>query len=154
MKRERFPSTVISMNCSSLSRHSTSKGIYSVKWMETCTHLSFHGHPGEIIVDGHTIKIESFASFMGRGFTNWVVHFGSCGMINTEKQRIHDFMEATGVSMVLGYKRHVDWIEATALDFLLLDWLQWYKDMRRRWHRFRNNYKDLISNTGLRAFHG
>jgi hypothetical protein len=32
--------------------------------------------------------------------------------------------------MVLGNKTDVYWAEATALDFLLLDWLQWYKDMR------------------------
>ena len=91
---------------------------------------------------------------MGKGFRNWIVHFGGCETINTEEHRIHDFMEATEVSIVLGYKRDVDWTEATALDFLLLDWLQWYKDMRRMWYRFRKNYKDLISITGLRAFHG
>ena len=117
-------------------------------------YLSFHGHPGEIVVDGSKIKIESLASLMGTGFTDWVVHFGSCETIDTEKQRIYDFIEATGVSMVLGYKRDVYWAEATALDFLLLDWLQWYKDMRRMWNRFRKNYKDLISITGLKAFHG
>jgi len=62
-------------------------------------------------------------------------------------------MEATGVSMVMGYRKDVNWSEATALDFLILDWLQRYKDMRRMWSRFRKNYKDLISITGLRAFH-
>ena len=117
-------------------------------------YLSFHGHPGEIVVDGSKVKIESLASLMGTGFTSWVVHFGTCETIKIEKERIYNFIEATGVSMVLGYKTDVDWADATALDFLLLDWLQWYKDMRRMWNRFRRNYKDLISITGLRAFHG
>ena len=90
---------------------------------------------------------------MGKGFANWVVHFGCCETIDMGKGRIHDFMEATGVSMVLGYKTAVYWTESTALDFLLLDWLQWYRDMRRMWVRFRQNYRELISNTGLRAFH-
>ena len=62
--------------------------------------------------------------------------------------------EVTVVAMVLGYKTYVDWVDATALDFILLDWLQWYKDMRKMWDRFRKNYKDLISITGLKAFHG
>jgi len=70
------------------------------------------------------------------------------------KDRIADFMEATGVSMVIGYTTNVKWTESTALDFLLLDWLQWYRDMRRMWVRFRKNYRELISITGLRAFHG
>lgn len=116
-------------------------------------YLSFHGHPGEIVVDGSKLKIESLASLMGNGFTDWVVHFGSCETIDTDKHRIYDFIEATGVSMVLGYKRDIDWSEATALDLFLLDWLQWYRDMRRMWNRFRKNYKDLISITGLKAFH-
>jgi len=117
-------------------------------------YLSFHGHPGEIVVDGSKMQIESLASFMGTGFTNWVVHFGSCETIDTKKSRIYDFIEATGVSTVLGYKMDVDWLEATALDLLLLDWLQHYKDMRSMWKGFKKNYKDHISTTGLRAFHG
>ena len=71
-----------------------------------------------------------------------------------EKEKIYNFIEKTGLSMVLGYNKDVDWVNATALDFLLLDWLQWYKDMRKMWVRFRKNYKDLTSITGLRAFHG
>ena len=116
-------------------------------------YLSFHGHPGEIVVDGSKMKIESLASFMGTGFTDWIIHFGSCKTIDMDRNRIVDFMEATGVSMVLGYRRKVCWAEATALEFLLLDWLQGYRDMRRMWNRFRKNYKDLILITGLRAFH-
>ena len=96
----------------------------------------------------------SLASLMGTGFTDWVVHFGSCKTIDMDRNRIVDFIEATGFSMVLGYRRKVCWAEATALEFLLLDWLQGYRDMRRMWKRFRKNYKDLISITGLRAFHG
>jgi hypothetical protein len=116
-------------------------------------YLSFHGHPGEIVVDGSKLKIESLASLMGTGFANWVVHFGTCETIDIEKARIFNFIEATGVSMVLGYRKDVYWVDATALDFLLLDWLQSYRDMRRMWNGFRKNYKDLISLTGLRAFH-
>ena len=102
-------------------------------------YLSFHGHPGEIVVDGSKMTIESLACFMGTGFTDWIVHFGSCKTIDMERNRIVDFMEATGVSMVLGYRRKVCWAEATALEFLLLDWLQDYRDMRRMWIRFKKN---------------
>ena len=91
---------------------------------------------------------------MGAGFTNWIVHFGTCKTIKIGKERIYNFIEATGVAMVLGYKTDVYWADATALDFLLLDWLHWYKDMRKMWNGFRRNYKDLISITVLRAFHG
>ncbi len=117
-------------------------------------YLSFHGHPGEILLDGHAIKIEILASFMGKGFADWVVHFGTCETIDAEKERMLDFIEETEVSMVLGYKIDVYWADAAAMDFLLLDWLQWYKDMRKMWSGFRKSYKDLIKITGLKAFHG
>lgn len=116
-------------------------------------YLSFHGHPGEIIVDGNTLKIETLASYMGAGFTDWIIHFGTCETINTDKDRVHDFIAETGVSMVLGYRIDVYWADAAAMDFLLLERLQRYRDMRRMWMRFKNDYKDLISITGLRAFH-
>ena len=36
-------------------------------------YLSFHGHPGEVVVDGTKIKIETLASYMSTGFTDWVI---------------------------------------------------------------------------------
>lgn len=117
-------------------------------------YLSFHGHPGEIVLDGQALTIETLASYMGTGFTDWVIHFGTCETIDIDRQRMTRFIEATGVSMVLGYRIDVYWSDAAAMDFLILDSLQWYKDMRRMWNRFRKNYKDLISITGLRSFHG
>jgi hypothetical protein len=48
-------------------------------------YLAFHGCPGEIILGKSSIDIENLAAFMGRGFMNWVVHFGSCETIDIEK---------------------------------------------------------------------
>jgi len=69
-----------------------------------------------------------------------------------EKRRVVNFMLATGVLMVLGYKKTVDWAESAAMDLLLLDWIQRYKDMRIFWDRFRKGYKELVHMTGLEAF--
>jgi len=33
-------------------------------------------------VDGHSVKINSLASLMGKGFTDWIVHFGCCETID------------------------------------------------------------------------
>lgn len=82
-----------------------------------------------------------------------VVHFGSCETIDIEKYRISNFIAVTEVSMVVGYKRDVDWIDSAAMDLLLLDWLQEYKNMHQLWKRIKMNYKDLITITGLKAFY-
>ena len=90
---------------------------------------------------------------MGKDFSDWVIHFGTCATIDVAKRRILNFIVATEVSMVVGYKNDVDWMDSAALDLLLLDWLQSYKDMRRLWSHFRKRHADLISITGLKAFH-
>lgn len=116
-------------------------------------YLAFHGRPGKIILAKSPIDIEKLATFMGKGFKDWIVHFGTCGTIDVERERIKNFIGATGVSMVLGYKRGVDWIDSAALDLLILDWLQEYKDMTKFWENFKKVSKGLISITGLKAFH-
>ena len=116
-------------------------------------YFAFHGLPGQIIMAGSSADLETIAGFMGKRFSNWIVHFGSCDTFRIEKTRIFDFMKDTNALMAIGYKRRADWMESSAVDLLLLDWLQFYKDMRKFWNRFRRAYKGLIRATGLEAFH-
>lgn len=115
-------------------------------------YLSCHGRPGELVFDKDAVEIEKLAQFMGDGFANWVVHFGSCATLNVETARISRFIAATGVSMVVGYRKDVDWIDSAAIDLILFDRLQEYLSMHRFWEHFRARYRDLVSLTGLRAF--
>ena len=115
-------------------------------------YLSCHGRPGELVFDKDTVEIEKLSNFMGDGFANWVVHFGSCATLNIEQARISRFIAATRVSMVIGYRKDVDWIDSAAIDLLLFDRLQEYKSMHRFWEHFKSRYRDLISLTGLRSF--
>jgi hypothetical protein len=116
-------------------------------------YLSFHGRPGELVLDGQaSVEIEKLAQYMGDGFANWAVHFGSCATIDVPHARISRFIVSTGVSIVLGYKRDVDWIDSAAIDLILFDRLQQYTHMHRFWEQFKGRYGDLIGVTGLRAF--
>jgi len=112
-------------------------------------YLAFHGSPGEVHLDGGPIDLETLATFMGRGFVNWVVHFGTCSTIDTERARIDTFVESTRISMLAGYKKDVIWTDSAALDLLFLTWLQRYKNMRAMWKKFKRTYSGLISNTGF-----
>ena len=112
-------------------------------------YFAFHGSPGEIHLDAGPIDLEKLASFMGRGFVDWVVHFGTCSTIDTDRGRIAGFLEATGISMLAGYKKDVIWTESAALDLLFLTLIQNYKNMRSFWKKFRKSYAGLISSTGF-----
>jgi hypothetical protein len=116
-------------------------------------YLAFHGYPGGIFVDGIPVDIEILAYLMGKGFKDWIVHFGCCATMKTPKWKILDFLTETEVLMVSGYTRMVDWVESSALDLLLLNRIQEYKDMQKFWNRFRKAYRDLVHGTGLQAFH-
>ncbi len=116
-------------------------------------YLAFHGRPGKILLDGSPLDLESLAEIMGKGFTNWIIYFGSCATINVKEDRISNFMRATGILMVLGYDRRIDWLSSTALDLFLLDCLQFYRDMRKFWNFFRKNNQGMTELIGLRAFH-
>ena len=116
-------------------------------------YLAFHGRPGKIILDGSWVDIETMAGLMGKGFANWIVFFGSCSTIGIKKDRIFNFMESTGILMVMGYDRYIDWLAGTATDLLLLDTLQFYRDMRKFWSFCRKNYRGMTEIIGLRVFH-
>jgi hypothetical protein len=115
-------------------------------------YLSCHGKPGQLILDQAPVEIETLAGIMGEGFTNWVVHFGSCATLNIAQARISRFIATTGVAMVIGYRKDIDWIDSAAVDLLLFDRLQEYRSMHRFWEHFKERYHDLIVLTGLRAY--
>ena len=116
-------------------------------------YLSFHGKPGQVLLDGATTDLEALAGMMGTAFAGWAVHFGSCSTIDVPLRRIRSFMSATRVAIVLGYRKDVNWVATAALDLMLFDWLQYYGDTRRFWNDFRRKHGQLIRQTGLRAFH-
>ena len=45
-------------------------------------------------------------------------------------------MDDTGIAMLVGFNKSVDWMDGTALDLLLLDRVQCYVDLKKFWNRF------------------
>lgn len=113
-------------------------------------YLAFHGGPGELyLADDTSISLEVLSEYMGSRFRDWIIHFGCCSTIRVSKQRLNDFVEATGVKMVLGYTKDIDWIESSALDLLVFQALQQYVDLQACWRAIQKNYPDLVERTGL-----
>ncbi len=117
-------------------------------------YLAFHGRPATIIfADDSLMTLEDLSHYMGKGFTDWVIHFGACGTVDTEPSRLSEFIQQTGISMVSGYtNKYVDWIESASMDLLFLQLLQHHSDMGILWSEMESRYGGLISITGLKAF--
>lgn len=114
-------------------------------------YLAFHGSPGKLNLPSGTLTLEDLAEKMKTGFRGWVVHLGTCATIKVPPRRIDDFLEATGVAMVIGYEQNVEWLESASTELLLLDHLQRYVDMNRMWTAFSKKYAGLIRLTGMAA---
>ena len=118
-------------------------------------YISLHGDPGAIfLADGTTLELEDLAELLGTRFAGWVIHFGSCSTLRASRERLAAFSEATGVPLLLGYRKTVDWIESSAMDMLLFQTLQQYVDLHACWRFVERRYPDLIEHTGLAAFVG
>lgn len=114
-------------------------------------YLALHGYPGHVELDGAAISLPSLAGLLGKHFRRWVLHLGTCETIAVPAGDLDAFLRWTGIAMVLGYRKSVDWIDAAATDFLLLDWLENRQALGPMWGGFRGAYPDLIRKTGLLA---
>lgn len=129
-------------------RSLTKKSEYKVLY------LAFHGKPNSLaMADNSLINLQELSQLMGQQFIDWIVHFGTCGTVDTDEQYLFDFVENTGVQMVSGYSnKSVNWIESAALDLIYFQQLQHYSDMREAWDEMNQRYKELILRTGLRIY--
>ena len=116
-------------------------------------YFAFHGRRGKIdLADGTSLTLPELAIAMGHKFSSWVLHFGTCGTIHTDSNVLDSFMQATDAVLLLGYKKNVDWIESAAMDLILFDWMQNYKNMRSMWSYLKRNYGGLMRRTGLAVY--
>jgi hypothetical protein len=118
-------------------------------------YVALHGDPGAIyLADGTSLELEDLAEHLGTRFAGWVLHFGSCSTLRASRARLSAFSEATGIPLLLGYRKTVDWIESSAMDMLLFQALQQYVDLHACWRFLERRYPDLIEHTGLAAHVG
>lgn len=115
-------------------------------------YFAMHGRPGVLALSQGEIELQELAAIMKHGFSNRIVHFGSCSTLDVKRKRIRTFLKATQIPILIGYVKDPNWIESSAVDLLVFDQLQRFRNMRSFWADFRYRYPNLISQTGLRAF--
>lgn len=112
-------------------------------------YLAAHGSPGHIkLADETRLTLDELAGIMGRRFSGWIIHFGSCGTLDLPAKELARFRERTGALLLVGYGKSIDWTESAALDLIIFDWLQHIDDKGDLW-RVLSRYPDLIRLTGL-----
>lgn len=108
-------------------------------------YLAFHGDRNGIsLPDESHLSFSELAELMGQRFKGWTIHLGACSAVSGQNDKILEFIEQTGVSMVTGYGRSVDWAESAAMDFLYLSALQRYRNKASFRKHMEATFPDLI----------
>lgn len=64
--------------------------------------------------DGFDLALEDLSEIMKKRFEGWVIHLGSCNTLKTNDKTLQNFVEKTGVSLITGFTKDVDWAETSA----------------------------------------
>lgn len=102
-------------------------------------YLAFHGDPGILYMGdrGTHVDLDWLEEKLAGRCNGCIVHFGSCGTLDTHGKRLYRFMRNTRALAVCGYKTSVDWMLSTAFEIILLSAFQ----------------KNALTRAGIRAAH-
>jgi hypothetical protein len=114
-------------------------------------YFAFHGSPGRIHLHRDKITLEELAEMMAGRFTNWIIHFGTCSTMR-KPTAVSRFVEETGVSLVTGFTKDVDWIESSAFELLLFKAFHTYQSPKVLCKHLRSKYPDLAELTGFKNY--
>lgn len=114
-------------------------------------YFAFHGSPGKIHLHRDKITLTELAQMMNCRFSNWIIHFGTCSTLRKPRE-VEYFVEKTGVALVTGFTRDVEWIESSAFELLLFKAFQTYQSPKIITRHLITKYPDLAEITGFRFF--
>lgn len=115
-------------------------------------YLAGHGSTNEMhLASGKSVNLEMLSNFMGERFAGWTVHLGGCDTINGSNDALRTFMAQTGVSMVTGYSKPVEWMPSAALEMMWFSYLQDETDFLKLWKNFRKTHAGLVQFNGMKA---
>lgn len=80
----------------------------------TILYIAFHGRPNKIQIGRDLVTLREIADVLEGHLAHRIVYFGSCGTMRTKHANIDDFLHRTKADILAGYRKDVDFIQATA----------------------------------------
>jgi hypothetical protein len=130
-----------------------------VKWSQkqysrySLGYLGFHGSPGTLHLGRRRLALPELAEMLGKGASGKFLYLGSCGVLDVERDELKQFMKATDLRGIAGYRADVDWFESSAFDLLLFDALTYYPRATDAENWLRKRVPDLMGNLECRFVH-
>lgn len=116
-------------------------------------YMALHGHDGYLSPGPDDVDLDTLATWMGDRYVDRIVHLSSCRTLN-KKTAAKRFVQETGVHLLTGYTRNVDWLLSAGIDLFLLTKLAETggHPSKSQINAVWNNSPDLFSSLGFVAF--
>lgn len=109
--------------------------LYVRKWTQRSAarfpilYLAFHGDDSTLYIGdrrrkSNTVTIGELGAMLEGRCDKRVIFFGSCETLALHGHSINAFVRRTGVLAVCGYRRKVDWLDATTFELVALGAIQ------------------------------
>jgi hypothetical protein len=137
----------LAYNLRKLGEHSSYQLVY----------LAFHGSSSMVHLrdepakDDASTSLRELARLMGQHYEGRVVHFATCATISHEPT-VRSFMDETGLAMVSGFTRSVDWLQGASLEMLYFGLWQEFHSVVKFDKRFKTEYPDLVRYLGYESY--
>ena len=86
----------------------------------TILYIAFHGRPNKIQIGRDLVTLREITDVLEGHLAHRIVYFGSCSTMRTKRANIDDFLHRTKADILAGYRKDVDFIQATAWEMVWL----------------------------------
>ncbi|MDT4987689.1 MAG: hypothetical protein QOI74_1783 [Micromonosporaceae bacterium] len=84
--------------------------------------FAMHGEPTRLRLSETTgIELDELETWLAGRCEGKKLYFGSCAVLAAPRDRLSAFLDETKASMLCGFTRYVDWVEAAAFETVVLD---------------------------------
>lgn len=114
--------------------------------------LAFHGVQGKLQFQGdEEMTLEELGEHLDGRVDGGAIHLGGCSVLRLGDERIQQFRKTAGASIITGYRKDVDWLEAAVFDALVLSHLAQMTPGRAK-NALVKKYPDFIERLGFVAY--
>ena len=94
-------------------------------------YLAFHGNSSELTIGDqrhaeNRVSVAELGGMLAGRCHGRIIYFGSCNTLELHGNAINAFLRKTSALAVCGYRRDVEWLEATAFELVVLSAMQMY----------------------------
>ena len=132
---------------------------YLARWLGaqmrgyTFGYFGFHGSAETLYIGDDELALSELEEMLAGRCEGRVIYFGSCSVLKAEGEVLQRFCRTTSARAVVGFTRDVDWVEAAAFEILLVQKLEWAKNMKPAYDWLTREYPDLTNKLGFRMAH-